>query len=243
MLPSPFGSAPPASLASRSRAGARVRAGAVSSVLTNGLEHGCVPALGARLPIRRCQPVPQARTTETCRQRGGGACAATVQRYLPHVPAAAVPVDCCAALAPGRPRAALRTAQALGEKASREGGVPSATVGTQALARAAAGWGSAVRAAAKQQEAGVVEREAPAAGRESQARPRAGGPDVRAGVRASWPACPRYAAAGLAQAACALTEGVPLLPPLAGAAADKLGGPCGGRELRGGDGRGCTVAR
>ena len=80
MLPSPFGSAPPASLASRSRAGARVRAGAVSSVLTNGLEHGCVPVCGARLPIRRCQPAPQARTTDG---PVAAQSAATVQSYLP----------------------------------------------------------------------------------------------------------------------------------------------------------------
>jgi hypothetical protein len=231
MLPPPFGSAPPAipGIAQpRRRARARRRCVQLADARPGARLR---PRLRRAPPhLASCQPVPQARPNRgTCRARPWG-----LRRHGAELPPprtrssrARQLVGCADARPP--PGGAALGASTLGGKAGPEGG-GALQLWTHKPAPRPSWWGALLCA----QRRNSTRRGLWSARRWRQSAnpkpsPARAARVCVARVRAPWPACPRYAAGGLAQAACALTEGVPLLRPLAGAAADKLGGPCGGR--------------
>ena len=217
MLPPPFGSAPPAipGIAQPPRR-ARARRRCVQRADAR-------PGARLRPRLRRapphlasCQPVPQARPNRgTCRARPWG-----LRRHGAELPPprtrssrALQLVGCADARLP--PGGAALGASTLGGKAGPEGGGgrPAAAAASHACAKATAGWGSAVRAVPAQLAGGPTS----ARHQQQNANPKPGPTRLArvcvASVRASWPACPRYAAGGLAQAAYALTEEFPCFAP------------------------------
>jgi hypothetical protein len=223
MLPPPFGSAPPAIPGiAQPRRRARARRRCVQRADARAGGH-LQPSRREPLIWQAASPQSGAPQPRDLLRRGGGPCAATVQSCRPSVPAAAVPDSCWAALAPSPPPGSAAHSASTGREGQPRWWGRPAAVDTQACARAPCGWGTAVRAAAEQHTAGVVEREAPAAERKSQARLTSGGPDARCSLPSGVACVPAQRGGWAGPGGVCTHEGVPLLRSLAGAAADKLG--------------------